>query len=248
MNVKLFCRNCWNPRQIAMGVVCAFLCAFSAHLCAEEEEDGPEGNPDPLETFNRSMFIVHEGIDTVLLKPLGQGYDAIVPPPVKTGVANFYNNLWEVNRSGNAFLQGRGRDGMVGAGRLLVNSTIGIVGLFDVASELGLEPYEADFGQTLAVWGVPAGPYIFLPVVGPGTVRDFAGALVDQRVYPLWRRARRHPQTRNAFVALHVVQTRAALLPADRLVEAAALDKYTYLRSAYLQRRAALIRNARSPR
>jgi phospholipid-binding lipoprotein MlaA len=199
-----------------------------------------------FEPFNRSMFILHEGIDRGLLKPLGQGYDVVVPLPMKMSVGNFYENFRDLNRGGNAFLQGRGQDGMASLERLFINSTLGIFGLFDVAGEMGIVQREADFGQTLGVWGLPPGPYLFLPVVGPGTVRDFAGALADQQVYPPWRQTRDRPGLRNSLLAADVVRTRAALLPADRVLEEAALDKYTYIRSAYLQRRAALVRDARA--
>ncbi|MDR2164773.1 MAG: VacJ family lipoprotein [Zoogloeaceae bacterium] len=212
---------------------------------AQEQAPGdiPETGQDPLEGFNRAMFAVHEGIDLALLKPAAQGYEAVVPLPARVGISNFYDNLWEISRSGNAFLQGKGQKGLTSLGRLLVNSTVGIFGLFDVAGKMGLEEGDEDFDQTLAVWGVPGGPYIFLPLIGPSTMRGLAGWSLDQAAYPLWAQVNDHPALRNGLVVLNVVKMRAALLPADQVIEDAAFDKYTYIRSAYLQRRAAQIRD-----
>ncbi|WP_303784753.1 VacJ family lipoprotein [Azovibrio restrictus] len=202
---------------------------------------------DPYEGFNRAMFEVHEGIDKAALKPLAKGYDAVVPLPARMGVHNFYENVWDLNRGANALFQGKGEEGMTGFGRLLINSTVGIFGLFDVASELGLDQGEEDFGQTLAVWGVSDGPYVFLPIIGPNTARDLVGWGVDQVFYPLWWDLDDVP-LRNSLIALRAVEYRARLLPADKVVEEAALDKYAYIRSAYLQRRHSQIHDGRPPR
>lgn len=205
--------------------------------------DNENGVYDPLEGFNRAMFAVNEGIDKVALKPAALAYEAAVPLPARVGVANFYDNLWDVNRSGNAFLQGKPKKGFTGLARLLINSTVGIFGLFDVASELELEEGDEDFGQTLAVWGVPDGPYLFLPFVGPSNPRDLAGWSVDQASYPLWTHTDDNPAVRNSLVVLGSVRARAALLPADTVIDDASFDKYLYIRSAALQRRAAQIRD-----
>lgn len=202
---------------------------------------------DPYEGFNRAMFEVHEGVDKVALKPLAKGYDAAVPLPAKMGIHNFYENIWDVSRGTNALLQGKGEEGMTGFSRLLINSTVGIFGLFDVASELGLEQGDEDFGQTFAVWGVPDGPYVFLPIIGPNTMRDLAGWGVDQYFYPLWWHLDDVP-LRNSLIALRAVEFRAGLLPADKVVEEAALDKYAYIRSAYLQRRNSQVHDGKPPR
>ncbi|MDR3324054.1 MAG: VacJ family lipoprotein [Zoogloeaceae bacterium] len=232
--------SCCPARSALALAWCAALSVFSASARAE--------NTDPLEGFNRSMFAVHEGIDHAVMKPLAQGYDAAVPLPAKMSVGNFYSNLWEVSRSGNAFLQGKGSNGLTGLGRLLINSTVGIFGLFDVASELGLEEGNEDFGQTLAVWGVPDGPYLFLPVLGPNNARDLVGWGVDQYTYPLWQQVEDKPVLRNSLGVLSFVKTRANLLPVDTVIDEAALDRYAYIRSAYQQRRAALINDGVPPR
>lgn len=201
---------------------------------------------DPYEGFNRSMFQAHESIDKAVLKPVAKGYDAAVPLPAKMSVHNFYENLWDVSRGGNALLQGKGSEGLTGFERFLINSTVGIFGLFDVASELELEQGDEDFGQTMAVWGVPDGPYTFLPLIGPNTSRDLVGWGVDQYFYPVSQI--NDVPVRNSMIALRAVEYRASLLPADKVIDEAALDKYAYIRSAYLQRRASQVYDGRPPR
>ncbi|MCL2022426.1 MAG: VacJ family lipoprotein [Betaproteobacteria bacterium] len=212
------------------------LCLFSG--CATQRVPMEQ---DPLEGLNRAMFNVHEGLDTVLLKPVAQGYDALLPNPIKRGVGNFFDNFRDLARGGNALLQGKGEKGVTGIGRFLINSTLGVLGIFDVASEFGLERGTEDFGQTLAVWGMPSGPYLFLPLIGPSGGRDLVGFGVDSYANPLWHLTRNDPATRNSLYATNVVQIRAALLPTDQIIEEASWDKYAYIRSAYLQRRAAEI-------
>lgn len=220
------------------GGVLALTCAGSAIA-----EDNPL---DPYEGFNRSMFAVHETIDTYATRPVAQVYDKAVPLPVKAGVGNFFGNVGDVWSGVNGALQGKFSDAGIDLARLLVNSTVGIFGLFDVASELGLEKHDEDFGQTLAVWGVGNGGYLFWPVIGPRTVRDTAGFGVDSYFDPI--RQVQPVAVRNSVVALRVVDVRASLLPADKVVEEAAFDKYTYIRDAYLQRRRNQIYDGRPPR
>lgn len=214
--------------------------ACSGGLLAEE-------NPlDPYEGFNRSMFAVNEVIDKYAAKPVAQAYDSAVPLPVKAGVGNFFGNVADLWIGVNSALQGKLGDAGVDLGRLLINSTVGIFGLFDVASELGLEKHDEDFGQTLAVWGVDSGGYLFWPVIGPRNVRDTAGFGVDSFVDPVWRVDQ--VPVRNSLVVLRAVDIRASLLPADKVVEEAAFDKYTYIRDAYFQRRRNQVFDGRPPR
>ncbi len=206
-----------------------------------------EGNPrDPYEGFNRSMFAVNEVIDTYAAKPIAQAYDKTAPLPVKMSTGNFFGNFGDLWIGSNNALQGKFGDAGVDIGRLLINSTIGIFGLFDVASEMGLEKHEEDFGQTLAVWGVDAGGYLFWPIIGPRTLRDTAGWVVDSYGDPVWYVGQ--VASRNSLLALRFVDIRASLLPADKVVEEAALDKYAYIRDAYLQRRRNQIFDGRPPR
>lgn len=206
-----------------------------------------EGNPhDPYEGFNRAMFSVNEVIDTYAAKPAAQVYDHAVPLPAKVGVGNFFGNVADFWIGINSALQGKFGDAGSDLGRLLVNSTIGIFGLFDVASELGLEKHDEDFGQTLAVWGVGDGPYLFWPIIGPRTMRDTVGWGIDSYVDPILNL---DPiSSRNSLTALRFVDLRASLLPADKVVEEAAFDKYNYIRDAYLQRRRNQIFDGRPPR
>lgn len=206
-----------------------------------------EDNPrDPYEGFNRVMFSVHETVDKFAAKPIAQAYDKVAPLPVKAGAGNFFGNVGDLWIGVNGALQGKFADAGVDIGRLLINSTVGIFGLFDVASELGLEKHEEDFGQTMAVWGVGDGGYLFWPLIGPRTMRDTAGWAVDSSLDPVSRIE--HIASRNSMMTLRFVDIRASLLPADKVVEEAALDKYAYIRDAYLQRRRNQIFDGLPPR
>ncbi|MDP1654368.1 MAG: VacJ family lipoprotein [Rhodocyclaceae bacterium] len=205
------------------------------------------GNPkDPIEGFNRAMYAFNEGLDTVLIKPVAQGYDAVLPAPVRTGVTNFFGNIADLFIGVNNLLQGKPDQAVSDLGRVLVNSTIGILGLFDVATEAGLEKHEEDFGQTFGRWGVGDGAYVVIPVFGPRTLRDTAGLVLDMAVDPVANVG--NVPTRNSLTALRLIDTRADLLPADKVIEEAALDKYTYVRDGYLQRRRNLVHDGNAPR
>lgn len=201
---------------------------------------------DPVEGFNRAMFAVNEGLDTVLIKPVAQGYDAVLPAPVRTGVTNFFGNIADLFIGVNNLLQGKPDQAVSDLGRVLINSTIGILGVFDVASGAGLEKHEEDFGQTFGRWGVGDGAYVVLPFFGPRTLRDTAGLVLDMTVDPVANID--HVPTRNSLLALRIIDTRADLLPADKVIEEAALDKYSYVRDGYLQRRRNLIHDGNPPR
>lgn len=202
-------------------------------------------NPkDPYEGFNRAMFAVNEGID-VVVKPIAQGYDAVAPVPVKTGIGNFFGNIADLWIAINNFLQGKGGEGISDVGRVLVNTTLGIGGVFDVASEMGLEKHAEDFGQTLGVWGVGDGPYFYWPIIGPRTTRDTFGWALDSYVDPVMRID--DVPVRNTLAGIRFIDIRASLLPADKVVEQAAFDKYNYIRDAYLQNRRSVIHDGSPP-
>lgn len=223
---------------IFLGLVSVLLftgCASNPHT--------PE---DPWEDFNRKSFAFNEGLDTYLLKPVAKGYDTITPRPVRIGISNFFGNLGDLWIGGNNLLQGKPKDAASDIGRFFINTTIGIFGLIDVATPMGIEKHNEDFGQTLAVWGVGDGPYVVLPVLGPRTLRDSGALTLDISLDPL---SNLEPvRTRNGLIGLRFVDVRAELLSASDLLEQAALDKYTYLRSAYLQRRRNLIFDGNPPR
>ena len=225
-----------------IGCLVAGTIAFAGPARADE------AGHDPLEGFNRAMFAVNEGLDTVLIKPVAQAYDFAVPLPAKAGVGSFFGNIADIRNVLNNALQGKLANAGNDFGRLLINSTVGIFGLFDVASELGLEKHDEDFGQTLAVWGWTESDFLFLPILGPRTLRDTGGWVVDAYTDPTWYTLQKSVAARNTLVALRFVDVRASLLPSDKVVEEAALDKYAYVRDAYLQRRRNLIFDGSPPR
>jgi phospholipid-binding lipoprotein MlaA len=205
------------------------------------------GNPkDPIEGFNRAMFAFNEGLDTLVLKPVATGYDAVLPSPIQLGVSNFFGNISDLFIGVNNLLQGKVSDGLGDFGRVAINSTIGLLGVFDLASEMGIEKHNEDFGQTFGRWGVGDGAYVVLPVFGPRTVRDTVGLVLDVKADPVSNVD--HDPTRYASSALRLINDRANVLSADRVIDEAALDKYAYIRGAYLQRRRNLIYDGQAPR
>lgn len=188
---------------------------------------------DPLEPLNRRIYTFNEYADRYVLRPVAQAYDDIAPEPVQAGVRNFFDNLGEPISAVNNLLQGEFGEAGSNTGRFLMNSTLGVFGLTDPASAAGLEPAEEDFGQTLAVWGLPSGWYLVLPLLGPTTVRDAAGTLVDLQFDPL-----HYLNDDELYWALRIAQVisfRADLLGADQVLESA-YDRYDFSRNAYLQR------------
>lgn len=200
-------------------------------------------NPnDPLEGFNRTMFSFNDTVDKVALKPAAQAYDAVVPNPVQRGVGNFFGNIGDLWSSVNQLLQGRIEQGVSTFMRVAINTTFGLGGVLDVATEARLPREKSDFGQTLGKWGVGSGPYVVLPFFGPSTLRDTAGMPVD--LYgDLWT-YKRPTRWRNVGTVVRIVDRRAQLLDASTLLEDAALDKYDFVRDAYLQRRQSQINGA----
>jgi phospholipid-binding lipoprotein MlaA len=206
------------------------------------------GDPrDPLEPMNRAIHNFNEGFDRVLLKPVAQGYDTIMPGFAQTGVRNFFANLDDVTVLANDILQFKLEQSSRDFMRLAFNSTFGLFGLLDVAGEMGLQKHNEDFGQTLGRWGVGTGPYLVLPFLGANDFRDTAGFLVDTKHTDL---ARNHDNvsTRNPVLALRIVSRRADLLDAKRAIDAAALDEYEFSRDFYLERRKSLVYDGKPPR
>ncbi len=206
--------------------------------CATPPSAG--GDPrDPYENFNRKVFAVNQGLDQLVIKPVARGYSNYMPEFVQSTVGNFFGNLADIWTALNNYLQFKPREGTIDAGRVLINSTLGIAGLADVATPLGLPKHEEDFGQTLAVWGVKSGPYVMLPFFGPSTMRDTFAKPVDLAADPLNQAS--STAFENYARALRVVDDRARGLPTTDLMEQAALDPYQFLRDAYLQRREARV-------
>jgi phospholipid-binding lipoprotein MlaA len=196
---------------------------------------------DPFESFNRTMFNVNDKIDQVALKPIAKGYVFITPQPVRDSVTNFFGNIGDIYTAANNLVQLKIADGVSDIMRVVMNSIFGVAGLFDVASIAGLPKHTQDFGLTLGHYGVPSGPYVVLPLLGPSTVRDTAGTVVDyfgsvtSYVDPTW--------FRTTLFGVELVNTRANLLGASDVLADAALDKYSFVRNAYLQRRQYLLGN-----
>ena len=201
---------------------------------------------DPLESMNRAVYEFNDVADRYVAKPVAQAYDKVLPGFVKTGIRNFYNNIDDVFVVANDLLQGKGTQAARDTTRLLANSVFGIFGLFDVASPRGLYKNNEDFGQTLGVWGVGGGPYLVLPFLGPSNLRDLAGFAVFTQADLIWRIDR--IPVRNSLVGVRTVEARAQLLPAEGLLREAAMDRYSFLRDAYLQRRLSLIHDGNPPR
>ena len=194
-------------------------------------------NPrDPLEGFNRAMFGFNEKVDEIVLKPLAQGYQAVVPSFVQSAIGNFFGNIGDVWTAVNDLLQGKVTDGMNDIMRVAVNSTFGLGGLIDIASAGGIPKHREDFGQTLGAWGMRSGPYVVLPVLGASTLRDVLATPLDFKG-DLWSYST-PLAARYLGTVVRVVDKRASFLDASSLIEEAALDKYVFIRDAYLQRRA----------
>lgn len=210
---------------IRLSRLCACATLALLPLAAQAEDD-------PWESFNRPVFRFNDTLDTYALKPIAKGYQAITPQFVEDGVHNVFNNIGDVGNLVNNVLQGKMHDAGVDTGRLIANTTFGVLGVFDVATRMGLDRNDEDFGQTLGAWGVSSGPYVVIPLFGPSTVRD-AGAMVPDsflQPYPYID----HVPTRNVTRAVDVVDTRANLLSAEKMITG---DKYIFIRNAYLQNR-----------
>jgi phospholipid-binding lipoprotein MlaA len=190
---------------------------------------------DPWEGFNRGVFAFNDAMDEAVLKPVATAYRDIVPSAVRTGVANFFGNVEDAWSAIHHFLQGKPHSGLEMTMRVAVNSSFGLLGLLDPATELKLERRSEDFGQTLAVWGMGPGPYVVLPLFGPSTVRDALARPLDMAPSPSLMTDRE--AARSWLRVLGIVDTRARLLAATDLLGQAALDRYSFARDAYLARR-----------
>jgi phospholipid-binding lipoprotein MlaA len=221
-------------------VLCGAVSALLLGGCATN------GNPrDPFEPLNRGIYKFNDGVDKVLIKPLAEAYRFVLPQFVRTGVGNFFSNLNDVIVALNNLLQGKFTNAVSDIARLALNSTAGLAGLFDIATEAGLEKNNEDFGQTLGYWGIGDGPYIVLPILGPSSLRDSFGWIGDVYAWPVTYVKR--TDVRNSLTGLRIISGRSELLEASRILETAALDPYEFLRDAYLQRRRNLVYDGNPP-
>jgi len=208
---------------------------------------GEERDPrDPFEGFNRGVYRFNDTFDEYVATPVARAYVSVLHQEIRTRVGNFFANVQDIFIGVNNFLQGKFEDGVNDWARFAFNSTFGLLGIHDVASDMGLEKHNEDFGQSFGRWGAGPGPYLILPFLGSSTVRDGLGTAVDYYAAPLGEV--RPINLRNTLYGVYLVDTRAQLLDASRLLEEAALDRYVFQRDAYLQRRRSLIYDGRPPR
>ncbi len=219
--------------KITLYIITALILSITINASAEENED-------PLEPINRVIFEFNEVVDDNILEPVAKGYKYVTPDPVERGVSNFFSNLGEINTIANDLLQLKFQQAAKDSLRFVVNSTIGVFGIFDVATTFGLSKNKEDFGQTLGYWGIPNGPYLVLPFLGPSSFRDAPGSFMDYELSPI---EQLHHEERQTLRLMNIVETRAKLLRATKILDTAAKDKYIFIRESYLQKRESLVRD-----
>lgn len=222
-------------RMLAALAGAAFLAGFAA----------APSHDDPFEPMNRASYKVHEVVDGHFVKPIAQAYVDYTPHPIQASIRNFFGNIDDLFSAINGLLQGKLDKAGNDLGRVMLNTGFGVLGLFDLASEAGIPKGNEDFGLTLGVWGVPQGPYLFIPVFGPTTVRDGSGTLVRVYLGPVGYL--RDVPLRNTLYGFGALDARAEALGAEALVRQAALDPYAFIRRAYLQRRRYLLYDGKPP-
>lgn len=223
--------NTMTHSKNKIGFTCAVCLALSA--CASKNPTHPD---DPIEGFNRGVYKFNKGVDKVVLKPTAYVYKTITPSPLRHGVNNFFHNLSEITTIGNDVLQFKFGYAAHDFARLAINSTVGVFGLFDVASGLGLDRRKEDFGQTLYTWGYTKSAYLVLPILGPSTFRDGMGMAVDYFGMSVWPWIE-SDELRYSLLGLNLVDTRAELLNKETILDTIAVDEYTMIRDAYMQNR-----------
>jgi len=223
-------KNLWRKGVILSGLLMSGCASIPA------DQRVPE---DPWQGYNRAMFKFNAGLDKAVLKPVAKGYRWVLPEFAEKGVSNFFSNIEDVPNTLNNLMQGKVKAAGNDTLRFLMNSTFGIAGLFDVASSTGLEKHNEDFGQTLGVWGAPAGPYLVLPLLGPSTARDSGGLLADLAMHPLTYVD--NDEIRWGLRGLQIVDIRKKVLNIEESTGLGLYDDYTQMREIYLDRRKSLI-------
>jgi phospholipid-binding lipoprotein MlaA len=226
-----------------MNLIRIFIALVAVALtgCASTHAKNPA---DPFESFNRGVYTFNDTLDKAVAKPVAQGYNKVMPDTGKILVTNFFSNLNDVIVTANDFLQFKFTQGLSDGMRVLVNSTVGVGGLVDVAS-MHLEKHNEDFGQTLGYWGMTSGPYLMLPILGPSSFRDGIGEIADSQISVL---PRTYPvRTRNQLYLTRAVSRRAELLSGENVMDGAIIDRYAFIRDAYTQRRQSLVYDGNPP-
>ncbi len=226
-----------------MRLISCLACLVILSGCASTEGGSKR---DPWEGMNRSIYGFNDALDRAVVRPAAEGYIRIVPEFGRTGVNNFFGNLNDLNTGVNNLLQGKVAQGASDLGRVAVNSVVGIFGLWDVASPMGLEKHNEDFGQTLGWWGVPSGPYLVVPLFGPSTVRDFPARFVDTS-YAVYHQVD-NTAVQNSFFVTDLVRSRANLRQSEKVLDEAALDRYSFIRDAWVQRRRHMVYDGKPPK
>ena len=233
--------------RIGIGLAGMVLMLLATVLMGCASVPDPQDPRDPFEGFNRSMYKFNDAVDRAVLKPVAKGYAAITPDAVDKGVTNVFSNLGDVWVVANDLMQLKIGQAVSDTWRFVINSTFGIYGIFDVATHLGLEKHKEDFGQTLGHWGVGPGPYLVLPILGPSTVRDTTGIIVETTQWNVYDEVTDDSTEENAVIALETIDRRADLLSASRVLNQVALDPYIFLRESYLQKRNAFVYDGKPP-
>jgi phospholipid-binding lipoprotein MlaA len=228
-----------TSRACAPAIVFALSALLGGCSTIQAARGGPGQKLDPWENWNRKVFAFNEGLDQKVLKPVATAYTNVVPQPVRTGVGNFFGNFGDGWSAVNNLLQGKVEKSIQDVTRFGTNTLFGLFGVVDIASEMGLDHQYEDFGQTLGRWGVGAGAYVVLPVLGPSTVRDAAALPLDRAFSPSLLINEGSIQA--GVITLQLINARASLLGASRVIDDISLDKYTFVRDAYLQRRRSLV-------
>lgn len=233
-----------SRRPALVALVCA-VALLGGCATLNDIRGGPGAKLDPWEKWNRKVFAFNEGLDEYVLKPVATAYSNVVPAPVRRGVDNFFGNVADAWSAVNNFLQGKGTAGVYDIVRVGTNTVFGLGGVLDIATEMGVEKTREDFGQTLGAWGVGTGAYIVWPLFGPSSLRDSVALPLDMAASPAT--LFNDGASRYSLSVLQVVNTRANLLGATRVLDDIALDKYNFVRDAYLQRRGSLVFDGYEP-
>ena len=236
----------YTKRVTLTWILATALVASGCTTLSVNDDPNAHVAADPLEGLNRSIYGFNRTADKLVLRPVARAYDTVLPKPAKTGVSNFFSNLREPLNVVHNLLQGKGDRALNSTYRFAVNSTVGLLGLIDVADHLDVEAAPEDLGQTLAAWGVAPGPYLMLPFLGPSNLRDAAGRAIDSAVYYPINEISDSSGTRTGLVLLDIVALRAGLLGSDKILESQ-IDEYSFLKTAFEQARTTAIYDGSPP-
>ena len=232
-------------RDLLLGRLRLIICVVLLIFISGCATTGVKDERDPIEGFNRSMYSFNQGIDKVLFNPIAKLYQAITPDFVEKGISNFFNNIDDISIIANDILQLKIGQAYMDTARFVFNSTLGLAGFRDVSSQMGLEKHDEDFGQTLAVWGVGAGPYLVVPIFGPTTLRDSTSLVVDDVLLNPVTYLNNNDALKAGILTLNFIDIKADLLTANDLIDEAALDQYEFTKNAYFSRRESQINDGR---